>query len=66
MFTKLLEKWERKNLQRDTCSSSLFMTRRREFETPLMRPTQTLQLSTFVWRHERWESDISNLHIFSR
>ena len=27
MFTKLLEKWERKNLQRDTCSSSLFMTR---------------------------------------
>ena len=24
MFTKLLQKWERKNLQQDTCSSSLF------------------------------------------
>ena len=51
MFTKLPEKWERKNLQHDTCSSSLFKNRRRV----------QLGKTSIPWADDRLESLFWNI-----
>ena len=45
--------------------SNLELTKKRNF-TRVSGRRKRCKLSTFVWRHERYDSEISNLHVFSR